>query len=282
MWFWYAMSAGLASAIEKVVNRITLKDRGNIVAFSFIYFTFITTLSFGFSLPFQVTLSTKLLILLTSQAVFWSLGSIFSFWAQTNTDVSLSQIISRSRILWMIPLGWFLLGQLPNYTAISGMVIIFLGLAILLVKENIHKYRGIQSITIGSVFVAIGSTFNAILVRDYLTPAQVTFVTMLGQSIVFYIILVFRRNVLLRLKEIFTRAWYMIFLAAVIETYAFIGINSAFKTGYASAVTAIYLSMTVTTVWIGIIVLKERRHIWRKIFSSAIVTAGIIIVKLFS
>jgi drug/metabolite transporter (DMT)-like permease len=282
MWFWLAVTAGIASALEKVINRISLRDRGNIIAFSFIYFSLMAIFSFWFSLPLKINPTGGLFILLTTQALFWSLGSLFSFWSQTNTDVSLSMIISRARILWMIPLGVIFLNQYPNTYSIVGMLIIFFGLATLLVKENIHKYRGVQSMTLGSIFVAIGSIFNVILVQNYLTPAQVTFVTMLSQSVIFLIILIVRKNIKVRLTEIIKRAWYLILLASIIETYAFIGINLAFKTGLASAVTAIYLSMTVVTIWIGIIFLKERKYFWRKIVSSAIVTVGIIIVKMFS
>jgi len=272
----------LASALEKIINRVTLKDKGNIIAFSFIYFLLMTLFSLLFSFPIKINLTKELVFLLITQSFFWTLGSLFSFWSQTNTDVSLSMIISRARILWMIPLGVIFLNQYPNIYSIIGMLVIFFGLAVLLFKETIHRYRGIQSMTLGSIFVAFGSTFNVILVKDYLTPAQVTFVTMLGQTIIFFIILVGRKNLNSRLKEILSRAWYLIVLAAIIETYAFFGINLAFKTGLASSVTAIYLSMTVTTVWIGIIFLKERNHLSRKIVSSIIVTAGIIIVKLFS
>ena len=282
MWFWLSVTAGFASAIEKVVNRVTLKNKGNIVAFATIYFSIITLISFPLSLPIDIVIIPELIILLIVQAIFWSLGSLFSFWAQTNTDVSLSQIVSRARIIWMIPLGFIFLNQRPSIFSMIGMGIIFVGLATLFFRENIHKYRGIQSMVLGSIFVACGSVINAVLVINFLSPAQVTFVTMLGQACVFLVILIVRKNAFKRMKEIFSRAWYLIVLAAVIETYAFIGINLAFKTGLASAVTSIYLGMTIATVWIGIILLKEKQHLWRKAISSAIVTAGIIIVKLFT
>jgi len=136
--------------------------------------------------------------------------------------------------------------------------------------------------TLGSIFVAFGSTINALLVRNHLSPPQTTFVTMFSQSLIFLILLLFRKNSVEKLKSTLTNTWYIIIIAASIETFAFIGLNKAFQLGNASIATAVYLAMTITTVWGGIIFLKERDNIPRKIISSALVTIGIIVIKLFS
>lgn len=75
------------------------------------------------------------------------------------------------------------------------------------------------------------------------------------------------------------RAWKIIVLAAAVETFAFIGVNHAYKIGITSFVTAVYLGMTITTVWIGIFFLNEKEHFWKKIIGSLLVTVGIIVLK---
>ncbi|KKQ50027.1 MAG: hypothetical protein US67_C0010G0001, partial [Candidatus Woesebacteria bacterium GW2011_GWD1_38_10] len=118
--------------------------------------------------------------------------------------------------------------------------------------------------TLGSIFVAFGSTINALLVRNYLTPPQTTFITMFSQSLIFLILLLIRKNSVEKLKSTLTTTWYIIITAASIETFAFFGLNKAFQLGNASIATAVYLAMTITTVWGGIIFLKERDNIPRK------------------
>lgn len=284
MWFWLATTSGLASALDKVLNRISLKDEGKgvIVAYSFVYMSLITLFSFLFSFPFDFPVTTKLLGLLLLNTLVWSLGTLFSFLAQSDTDVSLSIIISRARILWMIPLGYLILGDVVSKQAVAGMLVIFFGLAVLLFKDNIHKYKGVQLMTLGSLFVALGSIINALLVKNYISPQQVTFFMMLGQSVSFLSLLIVKKKTIEKVAYIVTKAKFLLPLAAVIETYAIIGLNFAFKSGFASSVTAIYLGMTVLTVWIGVFFLNEKGHLLKKLVSSAIVTVGIIIVKIFS
>lgn len=85
-----------------------------------------------------------------------------------------------------------------------------------------------------------------------------------------------------RMKKVLARSKYILLLAAGIQTYAIIGINWAYKLGVTSSATAIYLGMSIITIWAGILFLKERDHLRRKVISSAIVTAGIIIIKVFT
>lgn len=284
MWFWLATTSGLASALDKVINRISLKDEGKgvVVAYSFVYMSLITLFALLFSFPFNFEITLNLILLLLLNTVVWSLGTLFSFLSQSDTDVSLSIIISRARILWMIPLGYLVLGDIVSKQAVYGMLVIFFGLAVLLFKDKLHKYRGVQLMTLGSLFVALGSTINALLVKNYISPQQVTFFMMLGQSISFLGLLVIKRKTIEKVAYIVTKARLLLPLAAIIETYAIIGLNYAFKFGFAASVTAIYLGMTVLTVWIGVFLLKEKDHLLKKLVSSAIVTAGIIVVKIFS
>lgn len=282
MWFWLSAIAGIASASEKILNRIALKDRGNVLAYSFLYMSLISLLSLPFSLPFKISPDYYFVGLLLLQSIFWSLGTIFSFLSQTKTDVSLSMIISRARMLWMIPLGALFLNEKLSYYSIIGVAIIFAGLIVLFYKTQYHKHQGVHLMFFGSIFVALGSIVNAVLVRTFLSPTQTTFITMLSQSLVFLLVLIYRKNVLHRLKEVLARSWYIILTASVIETFAFFGLNYSFRLGSASLSTAVYLGMTIITVWIGIIFLKEKQNMWRKIISSAIVFLGIIIVKIFA
>lgn len=75
----------------------------------------------------------------------------------------------------------------------------------------------------------------------------------------------------------------LLILATVLDALGFFQLNNALKLGTASSViNAIHLAMTILTIFVGIILLKERQHIKKKIISSIVVTAGIIMVKVFS
>lgn len=174
------------------------------------------------------------------------------------------------------------MGESTSFYSLLGILLIFAGLIILFVKSKLHHQRGVYILGIGSIFVAIGTIFNILLVRDYLTSPQTVFIAMFSQAVVFLFILIVRKNAISRCQEVLTRAWKIILSAAVIEAFAFIGINYTYTIGNASHITAVYLSMTVVTVWIGIFFLKEREYFWKKLIGSALVTIGIIILKLSS
>lgn len=280
MWFWLAMIAGLASALDKVLNRVALKNRGNVIAHSFLYISVISLFSLAFSFPIKnIQVTNHLIFLIIIQAFFWSTGTLVSFLSQAKTDVSLSMIISRARMLWVVPLGIIFLGETPSIPSVVGILIIFFGLLTLFIKSNIHRHQGVHLMAIGSVLVAFGAVINTVLVRQYLTSAQTVFVTMASQALVFLAFLLYRKNLISRCYEVWMRAWKIIVLAAAVETFAFIGVNHAYKIGITSFVTAVYLGMTITTVWIGIFFLNEKEHFWKKIIGSLLVTVGIIVLK---
>lgn len=282
MWFWIALFAGLGSAVDKVIHRLALKEQRNLVAYSFLWLLFISLLSLGFSFPFILPSGTNFWGLVFLQVIFWSSATLAGFISQSKTDVSLTSIISRARMLWLIPLSFLFLGERLSGISIFGIFIIFGGFLVLFWRTKVHRDKGVDWMILGSLFSAFGTVVNVFLLRSYLGPAQVTFFQTFGQVILFLAILIYRKDCLSRLQEVWKRARVFIVSSATIETAAIIGNNQAIKLGPTSAVTAIYLSMTLATVWIGVIFLKERELVWKKVISSLIVTAGIIMVKVFS
>jgi len=130
--------------------------------------------------------------------------------------------------------------------------------------------------------VAIGTVINAYLLKlHYLNIYQVTFTTTFGQVLLFAGMLLVRKQAFSRIKTVIKRAGGLFTLSAVIESAAFLLNMYALKVGPASVVTAVYTSVTVVVIWIGVFFLKEREFILRKLLSSALVTAGIIILKVF-
>ena len=158
----------------------------------------------------------------------------------------------------------------------------FFELSTLFFKSQIHFHKGVHLIFFSSIFAACGSIVNALLVKDFLTPAQVTFINMFGQATVLFFAVLIKTHSLSSLKAVFKRSWYITLLATILEAGAYIALNQAYKIGLAAAVTAIYMAMSITIVWIGIVFLKEKDHIVKKILSSLIVTAGILLVTLYS
>lgn len=281
MWFSLALISGLASAIDKVLNRHALKNRNNALAYSVIYLFLTATFTLPFVFPLKIDLTQRLFLLILAQSGIWAVASVLGFAAHKSTDVSLSSIISRARILWLIPLGFLFLDERLSLYSILGVMLIFFGLAMLFYKGNIHKHKGVHLVLISSVFAAFGSVTNAILVREYLNPAQVTFTTMFGQAVVLLIVLILRGKSLEKIKDVLSHSWLITLIATMLEAFAYITLSSAYKIGLASSVTAVYMAVSIVVVWFGILFLKERNSLKSKIISSILVTLGVILVRAF-
>lgn len=284
MWFWLAITSGFFSALSKVVTRMALKDQESTVIYSFLFIFLMSLLFLPFSLPFDTKILSdrNLLFIIALQGLFWSLTTVFSFASQARTDVSLSMIVSRSRILWMIPLGFLFLGESPSFFSVIGMITIFLGLALLFYKGSFHNHRGVQFMALASICGAVGTIFTTVLVRGPLTSAQVAFVSAISQAFIIFILMLWRKNNLKKIKAFLKRSGYLLILATILDALGFFQLNNALKVGVASSANAIHLSMTVLTIFAGVIFLKERQHLKKKIISSLMVTVGIIMVKVFS
>ena len=281
MWFSLALSSGLASAADKVLNRHALKNRSNALAYSVIYLFLTAVFSIPFAFPLKFELTRGLIALVLVQSVLWAVSSVLGFSAHTNTDVSLSSIISRARIIWIMPLGFLFLGERLSLYSALGVLLIFLGLAMLFYKGNLHKHRGVHLVLLSSIFAAFGTITNTLLVRDYLSPAQVTFTTMFGQAVVLFIVLISRGRPLEKIKDVLSHSWPVTLVATVLEAFAYITLNHAYKVGVASSVTAVYMAVSIVIVWFGIVFLKERDSLFSKIISSLVVTVGVILVRAF-
>lgn len=281
MWFYLALISGLASAIDKVLNRRALKNRSNVLAYSVVYLSLTAIFSIPFALPIDFEVTNGLMLLILVQSVLWAISSVLSFSAHTSTDVSLSSIISRARIIWIMPLGFLFLGESLSLYSVLGVILIFLGLSMLFYKGKLHKHHGVHLVLLSSVFAALGTITNTMLVRDYLHPAQVTFTTMLGQALILFIILVGRRKPLEKIKDVLKHSWALTLAATMLEAFAYITVNQAYIVGVASSVSAVYMAVSVVIVWFGIVFLKERDSLFSKIVSSAVVTIGVILVRAF-
>lgn len=282
MWFGLAALAGLASAFDKVLNRAALKDRGNSLAYSVVYSFLVGLVSLPFVFPLEIQFNSVVVLQIVLLSVFWAGASATMFLAHTSTDVSLSSIISRTRILWIIPFGYLILGERVSSASVLGTFVVFIGLAILFIKGDYHKHKGVHLVFLSSIFAALGSVLNSSLIKMSISPVQVTFIMYLGQTLVLIAVLITRGNFIQKLLSVLKYSWYLTFAAVILEVVAYTLLNYSYSLGNTSSATSVYVAMSIVVVWVGVVFLKERKEIGKKIISSIIVTIGVIILKLFS
>lgn len=70
VWFWFAITAGLASAVDKVLNAKAIRGKDNVLVYSFLYLLLISIFSFSFSLPFAFQVNSKLITLAVGSILF--------------------------------------------------------------------------------------------------------------------------------------------------------------------------------------------------------------------
>ena len=274
-WVILAVLAGLGSNFFNFVSRFALKDDGDPSAWAFLYefirlVVFIAFLPFDFNLKFEFqTFQILFLVGFTEFISVYLYMQMHKF-----SHLSISTILSRTRLVWIPIIAFLFFGEKLQSMEYLGIVILFVGLSIVVAPHKLFIDKGAIYANLAAFAIAI----NTIMFKQAIPYASnsVILVAFCLPSVVFFPILM--KNAKTR---IFNEAkkHLPLKLAAIsgniVTTYLFI---LALHTGEVSRVNAIYQGMLIISVLAGIIILKERQDILRKLLGSIVTVVGVILL----
>jgi drug/metabolite transporter (DMT)-like permease len=273
-WIVLSIFAGIASSAFSAINRIALKDKGDSTAygwwFEVVRSIFFITIVLRNPFP-ELDLNSLTKLILVS---FSEMFSVYVFMRMhALTELSVSSIISRLRIVWSPLIAWLVINERLTSVEYLGIIIIFLGIAIVSSPSEIKKDKGIK--------FALLFSFSSALLSTLVKNASVNLsseIIILSQGIVPIILLP------ILMKSRFQRIWDSasnnlpnILLAGSFNIASSYLLVEALRLTEASKVVGIYQAMTILSVIYGIFVLKEREKMYRKIIGTIIVILGIIL-----
>lgn len=272
-WIILAVLAGLASNGFNITNRLALKEKGDSTAYAW-WFEVVRTLFFLIVLvriPLPV-LNFESYLKLT----LVSLSELFSVYVfmrmHALTDLSISSVISRLRVVWSPLIAWLLIGERLSVFEYIGISAIFLGIAVVSSPKEIKADKGIKIALLFSFSSALLST-----VLKSVSGVGSSELIVASQGIIpLFVLPLLMKNSFGRIIQSGLKRFPQILTAGAFNIISSYLLVQALKLTDASKVVGIYQAMTILSVVYGIVVLNEREKIMRKIIGTIIVIIGII------
>lgn len=274
-WIALAVLAGLASNFFSFVSRVALKDDGDANAWAFLFeairlIIFLGLMVFDFSLKVEFQ---------TFNLLFWvgftEFLSVYLYMQMHKySHLSISTIISRTRLIWIPVIAFIFFGEHLKMVEYLGIAILFAGLSVVIAPHKLFLDKGAIYANLAAFMIAINTILfklafpyasNSVILAAFCLPSVILFPLFMKNSV---------KRIIREGKKNFTFKMAGIF-ANIISSYLFIW---ALHFGEVSKVNAVYQSMLIFGVLAGIIFLKERENIFKKLLGSAMTVIGVILL----
>jgi drug/metabolite transporter (DMT)-like permease len=275
-WLFWILLAAVCSASEKCMHRFFLSKSAQEWEYMFGYnigallLLVILTISNLHSISFDANF-----ILLVLSGALWFFSCLFSFKADRFMEVSMTSLVSQLQIVLVCVGGILFFNEHLSTLQSLGVLLIFAGLSILF-----HAKRG--QLNVGIVYKLVSTTASsAALLLDkklvlFYTPSLVAISGFIIPTLI---------STALRPHQIVTGSRFILetrFYSVAMGLLGGLGYFAFVKslsTAPISIVFPVFQLNVVLTVLLGILVLKEKSHVFTKIISASIIILGTVLLK---
>ncbi len=274
-WIFLAILAGLASNAYNFSSRYILKDREDPITYAwhieivkFILFASIAILDWKIIINSRSIILFILLGITEVTAIYGYMKMHFY------THLSISTILYRTRLIWTPILAFLLLGEnlkLPEYI---GILILLMGLSIVISPKKIFLDKGANYANLAAFSVAL----NTVVLKMALPFGSVSVLSavMILPSLFALPLFINHSGKKIELKQ-FTNLSYK-FISALFNVVSLYLLTFALRIGDASKITGVYQGMLIFSVLAGIMFLKERENIGKKLIGTTIILIGVLLL----
>ncbi len=276
-WVLIAFISGLLSNTSNFLHRFLLKDDQDPALYT--WFLEVVRLSvaviflaFNFYLIFSLQTVWLLIALGVVEAV-----SIYVYMKQhAFTSLSISTIISRTRLIWTALFAFIFLGEQLSPMAYFGIVVLFLGLSIGTAPHKIFIDKGMKYAYLSAIFISVSN--NLFKSVSAVASAPVIVAAMAIPTVIGYPLIL--KNSRQRIRKFLQTKLLNKTIAALANVGALFFLLWAISLGPVSIVNAIYQGTMIFAILAGIIFLKEREDVLKKLIGTAIALVGIFLLGL--
>lgn len=274
-WIIFALLGGIASNTFNFFSRLHLKDSDDATAYAWFFETlrllaFIVLAFFDFSV--QIDLRSTILFLLLGLTEFVSVYLYMKMHAYS--QLSISSIISRSRMIWIPLVAFILLGEKLSLNQYLGIFILFFGLSIAVSPKKFFFDKGAIFANLAAIMIAI----NVVILKLAAPFGSVPVLMIVFSLPSFLLFPHIMKNPIERIKKTFRKNLLIKTIATFFNIISSYFLIFALIKGEASIVNAIYQGTLILSVIAGIILLKEREDIIKKLLGAVITVAGVILL----
>jgi drug/metabolite transporter (DMT)-like permease len=279
-WFWFALLSAVCFATFSVLVRLTLKDQGDAQAFAPIANAIVGLLLLGIALFDETFFHPQFwdYILLVISSIALAGASYLIIWARQITPVSQISLVQQLSTIWTFIGGIWLLSETLNGFKVLSMFLIVLGNGIVFLHgSHLAISKGVALGFFATFFMTINALISKILVVHTISPALYSGIAQVAAAVLITIAL--PDSLHREYEELKTQRWQIgvvsVFMAGTIYF-----LMRAYQVGEASQVTPVRSSAVLLSVLAGIVFLKERASVWRKIVGASVVFLGAFLLQI--
>jgi drug/metabolite transporter (DMT)-like permease len=274
-WVLFAVLGGLASNCFNYLSRRLLRRGDDPAAFSW-FFETLKFLVFGILAFYDsyIALRPSTLSLLLLLGLVELLSTYVFMKMHAFNELSISSIISKTRLVWIPMIAFVFLRESLRTLEYAGIFVVFMGLSIATSPRRLFIDKGVK--------LAYASGFMTAIVATLMkASSSLASVSLLGACSAFPTALLLpllikngkqrtttsiRDNIAIKIAATLTNIIAMYF-------YVF-----ALREGPVSTVTAIYQGMMIVSIGGGIILLREREDVTKKIVGGLATLGGALLI----
>ncbi len=210
--------------------------------------------------------------------IFIFLGNLFLIKAYKTEDISNINILSRSGLIITFLSGTLLLHEKVTYWNILGIIAIILGILVIFYEGKKIKPTTGFLLALGSGIMMGAMAYLRKIVLNYINPITVVFSSQLFMTIILLLIPKSYQD----LRPIWHKYKKKIILSRFTAVSGFYLIIWSFSKGNISIANTNYeTAFLLSTAFIGIWVLGEKKKIGKKLIGSLLCILGIILLNFF-
>lgn len=274
LWLIYAIMASTVSGIGSVFHRVIMVEEDTLS-----YACILSLVGALFYIPFLIkefALPSELLpwaiVLLAS--VVWTATAYYDLESVTHSPISIKKPFDQIRMIFVLFLSVILLSDALTTNKLVGTLVMFIGLITLTYQRKGFfsrlREKSVVLLLVASLLYAIVSIIDKYAL-NFFTEGTYGFVVFLIPGLLF---IPFLRKKKAEYKQLMRNRWKMIFVAGLFAVLSYYFRLKALALADASLVFPITRMGILISVFSGIIFLKERKHVWRKVIASVIIIVG--------
>lgn len=223
---------------------------------------------------FHYQVTTNQFLLFIPLACFISGGSVLLFKGLQTLGASESSILKSVQNLWVVIGAFILLGEPFSMMKVAGTIVIMLGICIALWKRNQLTFgRGSLLVIISTLLYSSSDLLSLYFVRDFDPLSLLVYISFLPVIV----LLILKPKTVKKIPFYFKpRRALVIVVLSLIDIVGTLSVYMAYQVGRnAAQIGPLMGTITIVSVLIAIIFLKERDNMRNKLIGALIVVVGV-------
>lgn len=282
LWLTFIYVAFLVSA-ELVNKKVVSHQKVDEIVFgaSVQFATGVTSLVIALLLGWKFSFTVTSCFLFIGMIITYIIAVSLYFTGLKHVDLSLVTIFSALGSIWSLVLGFVLLNEPFTQVKVFGVLLMLLASVVVSLKKwkfSLDKYA--WAVIVSSFFYTLGAVFDKSL-NNFGNP--LSYMSLSFSFVGFSMLLLYYKKTLRAMHAIFSIGsfWKGILINGVLYALGFWALFTAYQQGgEVSRMFPITLSTSIIVPILGILLLKERTDLLRKLLAVAIMIGGLWMIRM--